>query len=128
LRRCISSGSEFEKIAGYSRALLVDRFVFVSGTTGFNYQQGTISADITNQTRQAFINIQTALAEAGASLADIVRVTYYLTDAKDWALCAPIFGEFLGDIRPAATAIVAKLIDERMKIEIEVTALKALAP
>lgn len=121
-RRLISSGSTFEKVAGYSRAVVDGDWVFVSGTTGFDYAAMTIADDVVAQTHQCFRNIQAALAEAGASLADVVRARYYLTDAAYFAAVAPIFGQYFGAVRPTSTAIVCGLVDARMKIEIEVTA------
>jgi enamine deaminase RidA (YjgF/YER057c/UK114 family) len=122
-RQLISSGSSFERTAGYSRAVVDGEWVFVAGTTGFDYRAMTIVPDAAAQTRQCFANIAAALGEAGASLADIVRVRYYIPDSRDWETIAPILGEVLGEIRPAATALVCGLVDVRMKIEIEVTAL-----
>jgi enamine deaminase RidA (YjgF/YER057c/UK114 family) len=121
-RRLISSGSSFEKIAGYSRAVVDGDWVFVSGTTGYDYASMTIAPDLESQTRQAFHNIAHALEQAGASLADVVRVHYYLTHHGDFKRVAPIFGEFLGKARPAATAVICGLVEPKMKIEIEVTA------
>ena len=121
-RKLISSGSAFEKLAGYRRAVVDGEWVHVSGTTGFDYARMTISPDLTEQTRQAFRNIESALEQAGLSLRDVVRVRYYLTRREDFELLAPVFGEHLGEIRPAATAIVCELVDPRMNIEIEVTA------
>ena len=121
-RKLISSGSSFEKVAGYSRALVDGEWVHVSGTTGFDYARMTISPDLVEQTRQAFRNIESALEQAGLSLRDVVRVRYYLTRRADFELLAPVFGEHLGESRPAATAIVCELVDPRMNIEIEVTA------
>jgi reactive intermediate/imine deaminase len=121
-RKLISSGSSFEKVAGYSRAVVDGDFVFVSGTTGYDYARMTIAPDVEAQTRQAFANIAKALSEAGCSLAHVVRVTYYLTDRGDFQRLAPIFGEHFRDIRPASTAIICQLIEPAMKIEIEVTA------
>ena len=121
-RKLISSGSAFEKIAGYSRALVDGEWVNVSGTTGFDYAKMTISPDLIEQTRQAFRNIESALEKSGLSLRDVVRARYYLTRREDFELLAPVFGEYLGEIRPAVTAIVCKLVDARMNIEIEVTA------
>ena len=122
----ISSGSAFEAVAGYSRALVVEYAThaeaFVSGCTGFDYATMTISDDVRDQTRQCFVNIAAALAEAGGTLNHITRVRYYLTSAADWDLAAPVFGESLADVRPAATALVCGLVDPRMKIEIEVDA------
>ena len=121
-RKLISSGSAFEKVAGYSRALVDGEWVHVSGTTGFDYAKMAISPDLTEQTRQAFRNIESALEKAGLSLRDVVRVRYYLTRPEHFELLAPVFGEFLAEVRPAATAIVCGLVDPRMSIEIEVTA------
>jgi reactive intermediate/imine deaminase len=125
MRKRISSGSSFEKVAGFSRAVVDGDFVFVSGTTGYDYATMTIAADVEAQTRQAFANIAKVLGEAGFGLADVVRVTYYLTDRSDFQKLAPIFGEHFRDIRPASTAIVCQLIETAMKIEIEVTARRA---
>jgi enamine deaminase RidA (YjgF/YER057c/UK114 family) len=122
MRRLISSGSPFEAEAGYSRAVADGEFVFVAGTTGFDYAAMTISDDPAEQARQALRNIAAALAEAGASLADVARVRYYLRDASDWPRIVPELGDAFGVIRPAATALICGLIDPRMKIEIEVTA------
>ena len=122
MRRLISSGSPFEAEAGYSRAVVYGGWVFVAGTTGFDYTRMTIAEDPAEQVRQAFHNIETALAEAGASLADIVRVRYYVPNPTDWPLIVPVLGEIFGTIRPAATALFCGLVDPRMKIEIEVTA------
>jgi len=124
-RKLISSGSSFEKIAGYSRAVVDGDWVFVSGTTGYDYATMTIAPDLESQARQAFRNVAHALSQAGASLDDVVRVHYYLTDREDFKKLAPIFGEFLGKALPAATAIVCGLVEEAMKIEIEVTARRA---
>ncbi|HYD66981.1 RidA family protein [Azospirillum sp.] len=121
-RKLISSGSTFEKVAGYSRAVVNGKWVFVSGTTGFDYAAGTISDDVVEQAHQTFRNIRAALEQAKASLADVVRVRVYLTSAADFERVAPILGEYLGEARPANTTVVCPLIDPRMKIEIEVTA------
>lgn len=121
-RRLISSGSTYERTAGYSRALVDGDWVFVSGTTGMDYKAMTIESDVVAQARQTLKNIGVALAEAGAGFADVVRVRYFFTDAADWPKVAPLLGEVFGDVRPAATATVCDLIDPRMKIEIEVTA------
>jgi reactive intermediate/imine deaminase len=121
-RRRISSGSAFETLAGYSRAVVDDRYVHVSGTTGFDYAAMTIVDDVIGQTHQCFANIAAALKEAGVSLDDVVRVTYLLVDAADFERVAPIFGQYFAKARPAATAQVVGLVDARMKIEIEVTA------
>ena len=121
-RRLISSGSEFEKKIGYSRAVVDWEWVFVSGTTGFDYAAGTISDDAAEQTRQTLKNIEAALKQADASFADVVRANYIIVNADDWPLIYPVLGETFGDIRPASTAIIAGLVDPRMKVEIEVTA------
>jgi len=118
----ISSGSEFEKVAGFSRAIVDDRYVHVSGTTGFDYAGMTIADDVVEQTHQAFRNITNALAKAGCTLDHVVRVRCYLTDRADFEKVAPIFGQYLGRARPANTTVVAQLVDPRMRIEIEVTA------
>lgn len=123
-KRLISSGSAFETVAGYSRAVVDDDWIHVSGTTGFEYATMTISDDLTVQTRQAFANIAAALSQAGATLDDVVRVNYYLTEREFFNQVAPLFGEYFAKARPAATAVVCGLVDERMKIEIEVTARK----
>jgi enamine deaminase RidA (YjgF/YER057c/UK114 family) len=122
MRRLISSGSPLEGAAGYSRAVVDGEWVFVAGTTGFDYARMTIAGDPAEQVRQALRNIEAALAEAGASLADVVRVRYYLADPSDWEKIVPVLGEVFGAIRPAATALLCGLVDPRMKIEIEVTA------
>ncbi|MCW8836640.1 MAG: RidA family protein [Rhodospirillales bacterium] len=121
-RRLISSGSEWEDKIGYSRAVVDGEWVFVSGTTGFDYAAGTISDDTAKQARQAISNIQAALKEAGSDLSDVVRVHYILASAADWDAAWPVFGESFGKIKPAATAIIALMIDPKMKVEIEVTA------
>lgn len=123
-RELISSGSPFEAEIGYSRAVVDDRWVFVAGTTGFNYETMEISVDVAAQCEQIFKNIDDALRKAGASLADVVRVHYILADRNDWPACWPVTRRYLGEVRPAATMFVAALQDPRMKIEIEVTALK----
>ncbi|HEY3149831.1 MAG TPA: RidA family protein [Dongiaceae bacterium] len=123
-RQLISSGSKFEAEACYSRAVLDGDFVFVSGTTGFDYSTMTISADVVEQTRQTFRNIEAALQKAGSSLKDAVRATYYIPDAADWPKIYSVFKEFLSESRPAATSIICGLVDPRMKIEIEITARK----
>ena len=127
MRRLISSGSPFEAQGGYSRGVVDGEWIFVAGTTGFDYAAMTISPDAAEQARQALRNISAALAEAGAGLADIVRVKYYLPNIDDWPRIVPVLGEAFGTIRPAATALVCGLVDPRMKIEIEVTAHRAAA-
>src|SRR5215218_7132555 len=122
MRQLISSGSPFEAAGGYSRAVVDGEWVFVAGTTGFDYAAMTITGDPAEQARQALRNIEAALAEAGASLADVVRVKYYLPDAADWPRIVPVVGKAFAAIRPAATALICGLVDPRMKIEVEVTA------
>jgi enamine deaminase RidA (YjgF/YER057c/UK114 family) len=122
MKKCISSGSTFEALAGYSRAVVDSHYVHVSGTTGFDYATMTISPDAAEQTRQCFRNIAAALREAGGTLDDVVRVRYLLTDAALFEMLAPIFGEHFARARPAATAQICGLIDPRMRVEIEVTA------
>jgi len=122
-RRLISTGSPFEKSAGYSRVVIDGDFAFVAGTTGYDYATMTMPADVTSQTRNCFKTIEAALQEAGFAMADIVRATYYLTDVKDADAHFQVCGEVLGDIRPAATMlVVAALLRPEMKVEIEATA------
>ena len=121
-RKLISSGSEFEEKVGYSRAVVAGDTVYVAGTTGYDYVTMSISEDLIEQADQCFINIEKALLEAGSSLDDVVRVHYILPDRLDFEPCWPVFKKYLGKARPAATMFVAGLVDERMKIEIEVTA------
>lgn len=123
-RRLISSGSTFEDTIGYSRAVVDGEWVFVSGTTGFDYSTMSITAGLVDQTEQCLKNIEAALRQAGSSLADIVRVTYILPNAAEFPECWPILRKYFGEIRPAATMISAGLADPRMRIEIEVTARK----
>jgi enamine deaminase RidA (YjgF/YER057c/UK114 family) len=123
-RRWISSGSPFEREIGYARAVVDGEWVFVSGTTGFEYATMTISDDVVEQTRQCLRNIGRALEEAGCGFADIVRVRYILPQRADFEPCWPVLRKCFGEARPAATMIEAGLIDARVKIEIEVTARK----
>ena len=123
-RHLISSGSSFEELIGYSRAVVDGEWVFVSGTTGFDYSTMTISSSILDQAEQCFKNIDAALREAGSSLKDVVRVTYVVPNRADFEQCWPVLRKYLGDVRPAATMISAGLAQPRMKIEIEVTARK----
>ena len=123
-RQRVSSGSPFEEQIGYSRAVVAGDWVLVSGTTGFNYATMQISDDVVQQAEQCFLNIEAALQEAGASLDDVVRVNYVLPDGADFEACWPVLRQHLGTARPAAMMITAGLLDPRMKIEIEVTALK----
>ena len=122
-RRLISSGSPFERDIGYSRAVVVGDRVFVSGTTGFDYVTMTISDDIAEQAAQCLRNIEAALAQAGASMRDVVRVRYILPSAADFPATWPVLRAAFGEIRPAATMFETKLADPRMKIEIEVDAI-----
>jgi enamine deaminase RidA (YjgF/YER057c/UK114 family) len=121
-RTLISSGSPFEAQIGYSRAVVEDDWIFVSGTTGFDYATMTISTDVAAQAEQCLKNIEHALHQAGASLSDIVRVTYIVPNAADFEPCWPTLRKYFDRVRPAATMISAGLADPRMKIEIEVTA------
>jgi enamine deaminase RidA (YjgF/YER057c/UK114 family) len=121
-RKLISSGSSFEKLAGYSRAVVDGKWVFVSGTTGFDYSKMSISKKVTDQAEQCFANINAALAQAGATLGSVVRVVVYLASADDFKAVAPILGKHFAKIRPANTTVVAGFVDPRIKIEIEVTA------
>ncbi|QYO62299.1 RidA family protein [Leptolyngbya sp. 7M] len=121
-RRLISSGSSFEAKIGYSRAVVVGDWVFVAGTTGFDYGTMTIAADVVEQADQCFQNIIAALAEADCTLDDVVRVRYILPNRDDFEPCWGVLRQYLGEVRPTATMIVAGLADPRMRIEIEVTA------
>ncbi|HWG70824.1 MAG TPA: RidA family protein [Steroidobacteraceae bacterium] len=123
-RQLISSGSSFERDIGYSRAVVDGEWVFVSGTTGFDYATMSISDNLLEQTEQCFKNIQSALHEAGSEFADVVRVTYVLPNASRFSDCWPVLRKYFGAVRPAAMMICAGLADPRMQIEIEVTARK----
>ncbi len=123
-RKLISSGSEFENKIGYSRAVVDGDFVFVSGTTGYNYESMSISSDIAEQTEQCFVNIESVLKQAGSSINDIVRVTYVLPNRQDFESCWPVLNKWLGNVRPAAMMFEARLLKDEMKIEVEVTAKK----
>ena len=120
--RRISSNSEFEKAVGYSRAVVDDDYVHVSGTTGFDYETMTIADDVVEQGHQVFRNIARTLAAARCSFSDLVRVTFYVSSAEDYELLMPVFKQYLGPNPPAATALIVQLVDPRMKIEIEATA------
>jgi len=124
-RRLISSGSSFEEQVGYSRAVVVGDQIFVAGTTGYDYETMEISSDVAAQAEQCLKNIEKALKEADSSLIDVVRVTYILPNADDFQACWPTLKNYFGDIKPAATMISAGLAEQEMKIEIEVTAIKA---
>jgi enamine deaminase RidA (YjgF/YER057c/UK114 family) len=122
-RQLISTGSPFEKTAGYSRAVIDGDFAFVAGTTGYDYATMTLPADVSDQARNCFKSIEAALTEGGFALADVVRATYYICDRRDAEAVFAVCGEKLGNIRPAATLlVVAGLLLPGMKIEIEVTA------
>jgi enamine deaminase RidA (YjgF/YER057c/UK114 family) len=121
-RRRISSGSQFEEEIGYSRAVVDGDDIFVSGTTGYDYATMTLAKGVVAQCERVFANIDAALREAGATMDDVVRVTYIVPDRADWPACWPVTRKWLGRARPAATLLVAGLMDEAMKIEIQVTA------
>ena len=121
-RRLISSGSKFEQDVGYSRAVIDGEWVFVSGTTGFDYATMTISDNLLVQTEQCLKNIQSALHQAGADFADVVRVNYIVPQGERFSDCWPVLRKYFGASRPAMTMISAGLLDPRMQIEIEVTA------
>lgn len=123
-RRLISSGSPFEKIAGYSRAVVQGDWCFVAGTTGYDYATMEMPADVGDQAANALATIAQALAEAGFTMADVVRATYYIADPSYWEAITPALGAVFGDIRPAATCLVAELIKPEMLVEIEVTAFR----
>ena len=123
-RKLISSGSTFEAQIAYSRAVVAGDWVFVSGTTGFDYSTMTIADDLLTQTEQCLRNIEAALRQAGARIEDVVRVTYVLPDGNEFEQCWPVLRKYFGNVRPAAMMISAGLADPRMKIEIEVTALR----
>jgi enamine deaminase RidA (YjgF/YER057c/UK114 family) len=121
-RRLISSGSTFERDIGFSRAVVDGDWIFVSGTTGFNYSTMTLSDNVVEQVEQCMANIKHALAEAGGRIEDVVRVHYILPNPADFEACWPVLRRYFGEVRPAATMFVAPLIDPGIKIEIEVTA------
>ena len=127
-RRLISTGSPFENTAGYSRAVVDGDFAFVAGTTGYDYATMTMPADVTSQSRNCFKTIEQALKDGGFAMADIVRATYYITDARNVDAHFAVCGEVLGEIRPAATLlVVTALAKPEMKVEIEVTAKRRTA-
>ena len=123
-RQHVSSGSEFESKIGYSRAVVDGDYVFVSGTTGYDYETMTISSDPIEQAEQCFKNIEKALVQGGSNLHSVVRVRYIFPNKQDFEPCWPVFRKYMGKAKPAATMIVAGLAEEAMKIEIEVTARK----
>lgn len=122
-RSWVSFGTEFEKRAGYSRALRVDRQVFLSGTTGYDYDTGELSDDVVEQTRQILRNAERALAMAGSSLAEVVRTRIYVTDPAYFDLIVPVLGEAFAEIRPASTGVVSQLYTPALKVEIEMDAI-----
>lgn len=126
-RQLISSGSTFEAEIGYSRAVVAGDWVFVSGTTGFDYSTMTLPEGVLEQAEQSLRNIQAALESAGSSFAEVVRVTYVLPNPEDFEVCWPALRKAFGKSRPAAMMVSAALLDPNMKIEIEVTALKGSA-
>ena len=126
-RTRISSGSKFEAEIGYSRAIVDGDWIWVAGTTGFNYETMTISEDVAEQAEQTLLNIKAALDQAGFSFADVVRANYILPEGEDFPACWPVLRKYFGEIRPASTMIIAGLADPRMKIEIEVTGKKRKA-
>jgi enamine deaminase RidA (YjgF/YER057c/UK114 family) len=126
-RTRISSGSKFEAEIGYSRAIVDGDWIWVAGTTGFNYETMTISEDVAEQAEQTLRNIKAALDQAGFSFADVVRANYILPKGEDFPACWPVLRKYFGEIRPASTMIIAGLADPRMKIEIEVTGKKRKA-
>ena len=123
-RQLISSGSKFETEIGYSRAVVAGEWVFMSGTTGYNYDTMTIEDDVVAQTEQCLQNISKALIEAGSKLEEVVKATYVLTDASEFEKCFPVLKKYFGEVRPAVMMIEAGLADAKMKVEIQVTALK----
>ena len=123
-RRLISTGSPFEKTMGYSRAVVQGDWCFVSGVTGYDYASMSLPEDVTTQTRNCFETISNVLGEAGFGMADIVRVQYTVTDRAFVAELQAVLEQYLGEIRPAATMVIAELIEPEMLIEIEVTAYK----
>lgn len=122
--RRISTGSPFEKTMGYSRAVVKGDWCFVSGVTGYDYATMEIPEDVAAQARNCFATIGRVLDEAGFAMADIVRVQYTVTDAALVEAIVPVLGAALGEIRPAATMVIAGLIRPEMKVEIEVTAFR----
>lgn len=126
-RMLISSGSPFETQVGYSRAVVQGDWCFVAGTTGYDPVTREMPDDVADQARNALAVIEKALGEGGFSVRDVVRATYYISDAAYWDVIGPVLGGVFGQIRPAATCIVCGLVKPEMKIEIEVTALRAAA-
>jgi len=118
----ISSGSSFEKAFGYSRAVIDGDMIYVAGTTGYDYEIMALPEDVVEQARNTLATISKTLEDAGSSLNDVVRVRYYLCDVNDLEAVQPLFAAAFDKARPAATLVIAKLIQPEMKIEIEVTA------
>ena len=127
MRRRISTGSDYEKLVGYSRAVVTGDWVFVSGTTGRDHETGEIPEDVVDQVHLCFKTISWALKEAGSSLEEVVRARIIMTRAEDDARVAPVVGSYLKPVGPALTTCVAALLDPRLYIEIDVTALKGSA-
>lgn len=119
----ISSGSTFEEEVGYSRAVKVGDFVFLSGCTGFNYETSKISENAQEQCEQTIRNIRNALEKAGAGLEDVVKTVFYFSEPSVFNDCKPVFKKYFGNIRPTLTAVGAQLHDDRIKLEIEATAI-----
>ena len=121
------SGSTYEELCGYARVVVDGDMVYLSGTIGMNYETGEMADDVVEQTKQCFRNIEAALAKAGASKDDLLRIRVFLTDRDDFEQVAPLIGDFCRNARPANTSIASPLLEARMKIEIEVTAKKSTA-
>jgi enamine deaminase RidA (YjgF/YER057c/UK114 family) len=119
----ISSGSIFEEEVGYSRAVKVGNFIFLSGCTGFNYETSEISDNAQEQCEQTILNIKNALEKAGSSIDNVVRTVFYFSEPYVFNECKPVFKKYFGKIRPTLTAVGAQLHDKRIKLEIEVTAI-----
>jgi enamine deaminase RidA (YjgF/YER057c/UK114 family) len=124
-RKLISSGSPFEAQIGYSRAVVSGPWVFMSGTTGFDYKSMTIADNVVDQAEQCLRNVGAVLEQAGVSFADVVRINYLVTRREDFEPIWPVLQRYLGEVRPACTVIVAGLLDPRMLIEVEVTAFRS---
>lgn len=121
-RYLISTGSSFEEAVAYSRAVVNGDWLFISGTTGYNYENMTISDDVIEQAEQCFINITEVLKEAGFNWSDVVRVRYIFPNRDDFEPCWPTIRKYLGEVKPTSTMIVAGLATLEMKIEVEITA------
>jgi len=123
-RKLISSGSPFERTAGYSRAVVQGDWCFVAGTTGYDYARMVMPEDVSSQAENALATIEKALAEGGFAMSEVVRATYYVTQAEHADAVFAVTGRIFGDIRPAATLLVCDLLKPEMKVEIEVTAFR----